>query len=377
MTGVIIGLLILVILLLVVLILRKQEVKYPLHDTLPDKLAETERRLNERLEAFRAAHEQTQATQRQELNATLIQNADRVTKLVSETLPLTVQTRFNAILTQVQPLLQNIESQMAQVNQMRVGVQDLSGSVAAFSKMLGNVKSRGTWAEWQLRDILSNMLTTEQFGENIHPNPRTPKRVVEFAIALPGKEGDTLWLPIDSKFPNDAYEKLLIASESGDKKATDEALKALGARVKKFALEIRDLYIQPPHTTNFAILYLPTEGLYQEILQQPEIISVIQNEYKVLVAGPTTLMALINALQMGFQTLAVQKNTAQLIDTLQKVKKAVNQFSEQQIKTKNALESALAALEEEQRKVQALARALRNITTNDDEAPHEEEEENA
>ncbi len=346
-------LLLAVIGLLVVLVMRKPA-PLPLQET----LSETERRLREHLEGLRSAQEQTNALQRQELNASLA-------------------TASRSTAEQLNHAFQKMDEQLRQMSAVGVGVKDLAGSVTLFSKMLGNVKSRGTWAEWQLGNILSDMLAPGQFAQNVHPNPRAPKRVVEYAIALPGSEaGKSVWLPIDSKFPREDYERLIAATEAGNREQEEAATKALAERVKGFAREVRDAYILPPYTTNFAILFLPTEGIYQEILKQFDTVEFIQQQYKVLLAGPTTLASLINALQMGFQTLAVQKNTVQVMETLQKVKKSLGDFEDTQVKTKKNLEAVLAALEKEQTKVQALKRALKSVST-DEEASQEEEEEHA
>lgn len=393
--------------LLVALLRRRAFVPEELpRSATPEALEAVERRLAEQmthqLAALELKESQRAKEQRDELGGTLGASAealqarvadlrkttgegiDQVRRLVAETMPerleKTVSRRFDDDFGKVRTLLDEVRQQLLQVEQLKVGVTSLSGSVHDFSRMLGNVKSRGTWAEWQLGSILKDMMASGQFANNVHPNPRSARRVVEYAIKLPGNdECSCVWLPIDSKFPREDYERLLAAADSGDRAAEEKAAKDLADRVKGFARDVREAYVMPPHTTDFAILYLPTEGLYQEVLRQGGVVDEIQRNQKVLLAGPTTLAALINALQMGFQTLAVQRNTVRVMDTLKRVKEALEKFEKQNASTLKALHSALANAEKEGERLKGLQRALKDVVldpeTKAEEAQTSEEEE--
>lgn len=362
----------------------------------PGDLAAAEQRLREGLEVLRRGAEQSDAQQRRELGETLERHAERVrggvselserterqlngvSAWVTEKLPLqvgrTVDERFKSEFVQVETLLKEVRARLVQLEGLSSGVGALRDGVARFSQMLGNVKARGTWGEWQLGNILSDMLAPGQFATNVHPNPRAQRRVVEFAIALPGDETrEQVWLPIDSKFPQEDYERLLEASRVGDREAEAEAKKALVSRVKAFAREVSQAYIFPPYTTDFAILFLPTEGLYLEMLGHGDAVDEIQRQQKVLLAGPTTLAALINALQMGFQTLAVQKNTVKVLDALKRVRDTLDSFEKQHERLVKNLHTATAAAEEDAKRIQSLKVALKRVTfAEGEDAPSED-----
>ena len=349
-------------------------------------LTAAEARLREGQEALRQAAGQADALQRQELGATLARHAEQterqlggVRTLVAETLPgqveRSVEARFRADFAQVALVLREVRERLVQLEGLNGGVGALQEGVKRFSQMLGNVKARGTWGEWQLGNILTDMMAPGQFATNVHPNPRAPKRVVEFAIALPGDdERRQVWLLIDSKCPQEDYERLLRAAQQGDREAEAEAEKALVARIRGFARDVREAYIMPPHTTDFAILFLPTEGLYLEMLRHADAVSEIQQKQKVLLAGPTTLAALINALQMGFQTLAVQRNTVKVLDALKCVRDRLETFEEKNGKLVKALQSASAAAEADARQIHQLQSALKKVSFGED---HDEQTDEA
>lgn len=367
----------------------------------PEALEGTERRLDARLNALQQNSEQRGALQRRELTENLNRTSEalrqgvaelsqsstkqleQVRALVAEKLPeqvnlsvgKTVEARFQADFGKVGVLLNEVKERLAKLEQLEGGVSALTGSVARFSQMLGNVKARGTWAEWQLGGLLSDMLAPGQFATNVHPNPRAPTRVVEYAIALPGNEERAqVWLPIDSKFPREDYERLLEAAQAGDREGEAKAEKALVDRVKKFALDVRNAYVNPPHTTDFAILFLPTEGLYLEMLRHAAEVDDIQRQCKVLLAGPTTLSALLNALQMGFQTLAVQKNTVRVMETLRRVKDALDSFEKQNDKLVKNLKTATEAAEQDASRLRTLKRALNAVAVDSPEPSSESSE---
>lgn len=366
----------------------------------PEALEGTEKRLDARMEAMRHHAEQQDALQRRELAENLNRTSealrqgvadlsqrsttqlDAMRTLVAEKMPeqvnrsvgQTVEARFKADFSKVGVLLDEVKARLTRLEQLDGGVKALAGSVTTFSKMLGNVKARGTWAEWQLGNILSDMMAPGQFAANVHPNPRAPKRVVEYAIALPGNdEREQVWLPIDSKFPSEDYERLLQAAQAGDREGEEIASKALVARVRGFAKDVRDAYILPPHTTDFAILFLPTEGLYLEMLRHADAVEEMQRSFRVLLAGPTTLAALINALQMGFQTLAVQKNTVKVMETLRRVKEALDSFNDQNEKLLKNLQTATGAAEENASRIRTLTKKLREVSLDSPELSPEAE----
>lgn len=350
----------------------------------PEAFHLAEQRLVENLEFSRRATLDANASQRQEINQllkgsseSLSQGVEKlaseakqqlhdVQRLVVETLPeqvdKSVKQRFESDFALVRESLEQVRARLATLEHLNQGVTDLNGSVTRFSKMLGNVKSRGTWGEYQLGALLADVLAPGQYEQNVHPNPRAPRRVVEFAIALPGQEeGERVWLPIDAKFPQEDYERLLRASESGDREAMELASTALVKRVKLFATEVRDAYVMPPHTTDFAILFLPTEGLYLEVLRHPGLADEMQRQSKVLLAGPTTLSALLSALRLGFRTLAVQKNTVQVMKTLQRVKQALEGFEKQHQSLLKNLQNAVSTTEKETSRLQSLHVALQSV----------------
>lgn len=363
----------------------------------PEALNDAERRLNEQFEASRRANAEANSSQRQELNLLLKGSSEALTRgverlgessqqqirqvheLVAKELPLqverTVKQRFTDDFTLVKEALEQVSQRLTTLERLDKGVDTLSGSVARFSQMLGNVKARGTWGEYQLGSILADILAPGQYEQNVHPNPRAHKRVVEFAIALPGQnEGEQVWLPIDSKFPQEDYERLIEAANANQQEAVEAASKALIQRVKKFATEVRDAYIYPPYTTDFAILFLPTEGLYLELLRHPGVADEIQRQSKVLLAGPMTLGALLSALRLGFRTLAVQRNTVDVMKTLQRVKQALEGFESQHANLLKNLQNAVSATEKEASRLSTLKKALASVESESTETTIDEEE---
>jgi DNA recombination protein RmuC len=207
--------------------------------------------------------------------------------------------------------INTVSTRLEEVHQGLGNMQSLAVGVGDLKKVLTNVKNRGIWGEMQLGNLLKDMLSPEQYGENIAVRPRGSERV-EYAIKLPGaNEGEQVWLPIDAKFPQEDYQRLLVAREKADEDEAAMALKQLEIRFKGEAKDIRDKYICPPYSTDFAIMYLPLEGLFAEAVNIPGLLEELQRKYRVTVAGPTTLAALINSLQMGFKTLAIAQQTSE------------------------------------------------------------------
>ncbi|MDE2584872.1 MAG: DNA recombination protein RmuC, partial [Betaproteobacteria bacterium] len=238
--------------------------------------------------------------------------------------------------------------------------------VGDLKKVLTNVKTRGTWGEVQLSSLLDQILTPEQYGTNVATRPRSNERV-EFAIRLPGKGGELfgadqpVWLPIDAKFPIEDYQKLLDAQERADLLAVEEAGKALESRLKQEAKSIRDKYVEPPHTTDFALLYLPIEGLYAEALRRPGLAELLQRDYRVSLTGPTTLTAMLNSLQMGFRTLAIEKRSSEVWSVLGAVKTEFGKFGEALAATKKKLEQATNSIGAAEVRTRQIERKLKSV----------------
>lgn len=271
------------------------------------------------LETIRVAMENSIRTLREETAKKL----DEMRGVVDEKLQSTLEKRIAESFRLVSERLENVHKSLGEMQSVATNIVDLK-------RVLSNVKTRGTWGEVQLGNLLADILTPEQFERNFKPSPRSGE-VVEFAVKLPGDQADAsrpVYLPIDSKFPIEDYERLSAAAQVGDREAVEKASNELAKRVKSFAMDIRNKYIRPGVTTNFAILFLPTEGLYAEIIRRDGLADEIQREQRVLIAGPTTLAALLNSLQMGFRTLAIQKNSAEIAKTLSVVKADFLRFGE-------------------------------------------------
>ena len=238
-----------------------------------------------------------------------------------------------------------VSDRLQQVSRSLGTLQSLSQNVGDLKKVMGNVKNRGIWGEMQLARLLSDMLAPDQYGTNVAIRPRSQERV-EFAICLPGKDGKTpVWLPIDAKLPQEDYLRLLEARETDDEDAAQQTLKGLAARVKQEARDIRDKYIAPPYSTDFGILYLPLEGLFAEVTSVPGLLSELQQKYRVTVAGPTTLAALINSLLMGFRTLMVEKKTSEVWRFVVRIQQDMESFDLAVDRAQKKIDDAASALE--------------------------------
>lgn len=241
-------------------------------------------------------------------------------KTVDEKLQTTLEKRLGESFKQVSDRLEQVHKGLGEMQNIATGVGDLK-------KVLSNVKTRGVLGEYQLENILEQILTPDQYAKNV-ATKKGSQANVEFALKLPGKEsGKEVWMPIDSKFPIEDYHILLNAFEIGDKKGIERAQNSLIKTIEEFAKKISEKYIDPPHTTDFGIMFLPVESLYAEVLRHPGLFETLQRKYKITVTGPTTLSALLNSLQMGFRTLAVQKRSSEVWDILKAVKFEFKQFS--------------------------------------------------
>ena len=242
---------------------------------------------------------------------------DEMRMTVDEKLQKTLEDRISQSFKQVSEQLESVYKGLGEMRKIGVEVGDLT-------KILSNVKTRGMLGEIQLGSILEQILSPEQYVENYATIPGT-KNPVEFAVKLPGDESGPVYLPIDSKFPTEDYVRLMNASELGDKTLIDQSWKSLESKIKSFAKDIKDKYVRIPYTTEFAILFLPTEGLYAEVVQRG-LVEILQRDYQINIAGPTTMAALLNSLQMGFKTLAIQKRSGEVWSTLSSVKAEFEKF---------------------------------------------------
>ena len=280
---------------------------------------------------------------------------EEMRKTVDEKLNTTLERRLGESFNMVSTRLEQVHKGIGEMQSLANGVGDLK-------RVLTNVKTRGIWGEIQLGNILEQLLTPEQYAGNVNTNPNTKDRV-EFALKLPGRSAtqDNIWLPIDAKFPQEDYQKLLDAQENADIEMIEKYSKALENRVKIEAKTIAEKYICLPYTTDFAILFLPTEGLYAEILKIPSLCEFLIREYKVIIAGPTTLSALLNSLQMGFRTLAIEKRSSEVWEVLGAVKTEFNKFGSLLEKTHKKLQEASNSIDTATRKTRTIERRLRNI----------------
>ena len=233
-----------------------------------------------------------------------------------------------------------VSDRLEQVHQGLGAMQQLASDVGGLQRVLTNVKTRGGWSEWQLGVLLEEMLTPEQFAKNMKTRDDTDERV-EFAIKLPGDaNGAPVWLPVDAKFPMEHYERLTAAQESGDSSAVEAAMKILETQLKRCAKDICEKYINPPKTTDFALLFLPSEGLYAETIRRVGLVQNVQRDCRVTFVGPTTLAALLNSLQMGFRTLAIQKRSSEVWNLLAAVKTEFGKFGDALAKVRDKLDQA-------------------------------------
>ena len=281
---------------------------------------------------------------------------------VDEKLHATLEQRLGESFKQVADRLEQVHKGLGEM-------QNLARDVGSLNRVLTNVKTRGIFGEVQLAGLLEQVFTPEQYAANVATLPGSSERV-EFAIALPGQRADgaPLWLPIDAKFPREDYERLLDAQERADTVAAEAAGKAIETRLRLEARSLREKYIGPPHTTDFGILFVPTEGLYAEALRRPGLVEGLQREHKVMVCGPTTLMATLTSLQMGFRTLALEKRSAEVWEVLGAVKTEFGKFGEVLAKTKKKLEEASNTIDAAETRTRQMSRKLKSVEALPDEA---------
>lgn len=305
---------------------------------------------------------EVRATLEQRLKDIEANNAAKLEEMrrtVDEKLHATLEQRLGESFKLVSDRLEQVHRGLGEMQSLAAGVGDLK-------KVLTNVKTRGTWGEVQLEALLEQILTPDQYAKNVATVPKRNERV-EFAIRLPGRgagsmsDSEPVWLPVDAKFPREDYERLIDAQERADAAAIEEAGRALEMRIRAEARAIAEKYVAPPHTTDFALLFLPTEGLYAEILRRPGLTDLLQRDYRVSVAGPTTLTALLNSLQMGFRTLAIERRSSEVWQVLGAVKTEFGKFGDVLARTKTQLETVTRSIEAAEVRTRAMNRKLRDV----------------
>ena len=319
-------------------------------DGLGQRLSELTQRNEQRIGEMRATLEQ----QLQKLQTDNAARLEQMRATVDEKLQSTLETRLGASFKLVSERLEQVQRGLGEMQQLATGVGDLK-------RVLGNVKSRGVFGEVQLAALLEQVFAPDQYAANVATVPGSSERV-EFAVRFPGSNGEApVWLPVDAKFPREDYERLLDAQERADADAARLAGDALERRVKLEAARIRDKYVAAPHTTEFAILFLPTEGLYAEVLRRPGLVDGLQRDLRIAVAGPTTLLALMTSFQMGFRTLAIEKRSSEVWQTLGAVKTEFGKFGDALGAVKKKLDEASRKIDDTDRRTRVLTRKLRDV----------------
>lgn len=306
--------------------------------------------VDSKLDAMRQENEKN-------LNEVRRDNETQLTKMretVDEKLSSTLDERFNQSFKIISDRLSEINKGFMEMQSLQTGVNDLK-------KIFTNVKQRGTWGEIALDNLLSQILTPEQYSKNVNITKNENERV-DFVINLPGKNEETVFLPIDAKFPIEDYLRLVEASEKGNAAQIEEEGKNLEKRIKAEAQSIRDKYVHPPKTCDFAILYLPVEGLYAEVVRRPNLIEDLQTRLRVVVCGPTTLAALLNSLQMGFRTVAIEKRSTEIGKLLEQFRKDFTQFSDLLGQTKKKLESVQNTIDNAEKRTQLIGKRLQSVS---------------
>ena len=317
-----------------------------------DNALQTEQKLDQMRRSLSESLERMQTGNQAQL--------DSIRKTVDEKLQETLDRKLNDSFQLVSQRLEQVYKGLGEMQTLAAGVGDLK-------KVLSNVKTRGVLGEIQLGAILEQLLTPDQYAVNVATKQGSQANV-EYAIRLPGTDGSPVWLPVDAKFPLDAYEQLLAAYDTADAAQVEVAVKALKTRVKSFAKDVQTKYIDPPNTTDFAILFIPVEGLYAELVRAG-MVEILQREYKVTLAGPTTMSALLNSLQMGFRTLAIQKRSSEVWKVLGAVKSEFDKFATVLEAAQNRLNQANSELDKlVGTRTRQIQRTLKNVETLPDES---------
>ena len=326
-----------------------------LSETLTQQLQSLSETNARRMAEVRATLEQQLA----QLQATNTAKLDEMRQTVDEKLQSTLEARLGESFKQVADRLEQVHKGLGEMQTLAQGVGDLK-------HLLSNVKNRGTFGEAQLGTLLEHVFAPEQYAAQVCTRPGS-RHLVDFAIRLPGRgaaasgASEPVWLPIDAKFPNEDYERLLDAQQRADVAGAESAAKALEARIRLEARGMAEKYVEPPHTTDFAILFLPTEGLYAEVLRRPGLMEALQREHRVTLAGPTTLLAMLNSLQMGFRTLALEKRSSEVWQVLGAVKTEFGKFGDVLARVKTQTQTVLNTLDAAQTRTNVMNRALKKV----------------
>ena len=294
--------------------------------------------------------------QEEKINDLRLENERQLTEMrrtVDERLSESLDKKLDQSFAQVSERLESVYKGLGEMHTLASGVGDLK-------KVLTNVKTRGIWGEMQLGNLIRQALAPGQYEENIAVVPGSAERV-EFAVCLPDRSGGMVYLPVDSKFPQEDYIRLSDAAQAGDAAGAEAARKALAQRLKSEAKKIAEKYISPPHTTDFAIMFLPVEGLYSEALQTPELVESLQRDYRVVIAGPGTFSAMLNALQMGFRTMAIEKRSGEVWLLLGEIKKDFNRFAEMLENTRRRLDQAGESIDSAVTRSRSIQRKLSSL----------------
>jgi DNA recombination protein RmuC len=365
----------LVVALLSLLVRRKQNTSGALFakiELLERAQERGERILSEEMTRTREENANAAKSQREELTASLenvrgivdrrLQELQKDNAQQIEQMRATVDEKLHGTLEKrLGESFKLVSERLEQVHQGLGAMRQLATDVGGLQRVLTNVKTRGGWSEWQLGALLAEMLTPDQFAKNMKTRDETDERV-EFAIKLPGDEnGAPVWLPVDAKFPMEHYERLAVAQERGDAEAVETAVRTLETQLKRCAKDICEKYINPPKTTDFALLFLPSEGLYAEAIRRVGLVQNVQRDCRVTFVGPTTLAALLNSLQMGFRTLAIQKRSSEVWNLLASVKTEFGKFGESLTAVKDKLDQAARKMEDVDVRSRAITRKLRDV----------------
>lgn len=381
---ILIGLITIVLILQIVFLLKKpksentatntnyesnfQHIETYIADEFSRSRKETSESLNSRLSEMNALIREIQqinTQQSEKLSTTLTKNIDSLLESNEkklEQMRMTVDEKLTDTLSKrLDSSFKVVGEQLKSVYESLGEMRKITGDVTALQRVLTNVKARGTWAEVQLGNILEQTLTKDQYDCNVSTKNDTKR--VEFAVKIPSREkdGETVWLPIDSKFPQEDYIRVCEAAEKADKEALEAAQKALEQNIKNQAKTIAELYINVPKTTDFAIMFLATEGLYSEVLRRPGLCEEIQNKYRIMICGPTTITAFLNTLNVGFRTIALNKKTTEIQKTLSAVSSQYDLFESLLAKAKKKIDEAGSSIEAAQKRNTTIQRKLHNV----------------
>ncbi|MBP5588038.1 MAG: DNA recombination protein RmuC [Treponema sp.] len=333
------------------------------HESMTNTLTQFMNSLSQRLDVLTKSTQETLINQQRLVQENLKhmqesneKNLDQMRETVDEKLQSTLEKRLTGSFEIVTKQLEAVQKGLGEM-------QTLANDVGGLKRALTNVKSAGGMGEVQLESLLSQILSPEQYEKNAHPNPKDSKKVVEFAVKIPSKstEGQFILLPVDSKYPAAVWDKLTKAYEDADKAEIELQKKALVTDIKKMAKDIKEKYIEVPYTTDFGLMFLPFEGLFAEVMRIPGLFQQIQDEFKVTISGPTTLNAFLNSLQMGFRTLAIQKETSKVWELLGSVKSEFGKFGDVLAATKKKLESATNEIESAERRSRQIEKKLTKV----------------